>query len=134
MERASIKIPSEIKNIRKVSARIMEGLAQYELGEDSLFDIRLCIEEAVRNAIVHGNRLNKKLRVKIDYWVDDEKLNVEVEDEGLGFDPLKIPDPKKNSNMLKESGRGVFLIKRLMDKVDFNQKGNKIRMEKRLWQ
>ena len=133
-DRVSLKVTSEIKNIRKVSARIIESLAQYEMDDETLFDIRLCIEEAVRNAIVHGNRLNKKQHVIIDYWVDDDSLNVAVEDEGFGFDPAKVPDPKKSENMLRESGRGVFLIKRLMDKVEFNEKGNKIRMEKRLWQ
>ena len=132
MERVSVKIPSEIKNIRKVSARILESLSQYTLDEDSIFDIRLCIEEAVRNAIVHGNRLNKNLHVKIKYCTDNDKLNMEVEDEGLGFDPKAVVDPTGDKNIMKESGRGVCLIKRLMDKVDFNEKGNKIRMEKDL--
>ena len=134
MKRAFIEIASEDKNIKKVSSEILKSISAYKTDEHKLFDIKLCIEEAVRNAIIHGNNSDKKLHVKINYWVDNDKLNIEVEDEGEGFDPNLIPDPTKGSNITKESGRGVRLIKKLMDRVDFNEKGNKIRMEKRLWQ
>ena len=93
----------------------------------------MCAEEAIRNAIVHGNRSNKKLHVKVNYRLENDRIIIEVEDEGAGFDPRKIADPTGDDNIMKESGRGICLIKRLMDKVDFNQKGNKIRMEKGLW-
>jgi len=129
-DRASIEIPSEIKYIRKASSEILESLSPYRPGQKRLFDIKLCAEEAIRNAIVHGNRADKKLHVRISYWVESDKLNIEVEDEGPGFDPEKIPDPTAKGNMLKESGRGLRLIRKLMDNVDFNEKGNRIRMEK----
>ncbi|MDO8525864.1 MAG: ATP-binding protein [Candidatus Omnitrophota bacterium] len=132
MEEARINITSEIKNIRKASSRILDSLFQYELDEEVLFDIRLSAEEAIRNAIVHGNRNNKKLHVKIHYRVENDSLNIEVEDEGLGFKPEELPDPKVSGNRLKESGRGICLIKRLMNRVEFNKKGNKIFMEKSL--
>ena len=127
-----IEIPSQIKNIRKVSSEILESLSPYRLDENTLFDIRLCTEEAVRNAVVHGNRSNEKLRVKVSYWIDNNKLNIEVEDEGDGFNPDTIPDPTGNNNIMKESGRGVCLIRELMNSVGFNEKGNKIKMEKTL--
>ncbi len=125
-----IEIPSEDRNIKKVSSEILASLSPYKVDEHRLFDIKLCVEEAVRNAIIHGNNADKKLRVKVNYWINDDKLSIEVEDEGPGFDPDLIPDPTKDSNIMKESGRGVRLIRKLMDKIDFNEKGNKIRMEK----
>ncbi len=134
MEPSSINIASEIKNIRKASSQILDSLSQYELSEDVLFDIRLSVEEAIRNAIVHGNKNNKKLHVKIHYLVKNGSINVEVEDEGPGFNTDALSDPTASGNILKESGRGVLLIKKLMDSVDFNEKGNKIKMRRRLWQ
>ena len=127
------EISSEIKCIKKVSSEMLDSLSPYKIDEGTLFDIRLCAEEAIRNAIVHGNRSNKKLHVKVNYRLENDRIIIEVEDEGAGFDPRKIADPTGDDNIMKESGRGICLIKRLMDKVDFNQKGNKIRMEKGLW-
>lgn len=127
-----MKVPSEIKSIRRVSSKILNSLSPYELNKDTLFDIRLCAEEAVRNAIVHGSGLRKGSRVSVHYWVDKDKLHIEIEDEGAGFDFNTVPDPTENSNIIKRSGRGVYLIKKLMDRVSFNEKGNKIKMEKAL--
>lgn len=129
-KKETIEVPSEIIYIRKVSSEILSKLKPYGIDEDKLFDIRLCAEEAVRNAIVHGNRSKKELRVRVHYWVEDGRFNMDVEDEGAGFDPGRVPDPTKNDNIMKGSGRGVYLIKRLMDRADFNEKGNKLSMEK----
>jgi serine/threonine-protein kinase RsbW len=104
----------------------------YGLDEDGGFDIRLCVEEAVRNAIVHGNHSDRKRSVKVDCRVENGAAIIEVEDEGAGFDYNNVPDPTKESNILKNSGRGVYLIKKLMDKVEFNKAGNRIKMVKGL--
>ena len=129
---ASIEILSEIKNIKRVSSEILGSLLPYNVSEDRLFDIRLCAEEAVRNAIVHGNRSNAKARVRVYYRIENDRINIEVEDEGDGYDPDSIPDPTGDNDIMKESGRGVYLIRVLMDRVEFNKKGNKITMEKAL--
>ncbi|MBU0605146.1 MAG: ATP-binding protein [Candidatus Omnitrophica bacterium] len=125
-----IKVPSETRYINKVSSEILSGLARYGVDESRLFDIRLCVEEAVRNAMVHGNHCDKKLPVRTVYWVDNGVLNVEIADEGPGFDSTDVADPTLEPHMLKNSGRGVYLIKKLMDKIEYNEKGNKITMTK----
>ena len=126
-----IEVPSDDKSGKKVSARIMNSLSPYSLQQNRLFDIKLSVEEAVRNAVVHGNKSNPRLFVRVNYKIESDQVKIEVEDEGAGFDPASIPDPTNNKEaMLKESGRGVWLIKKLMDKVDFNVKGNKIKMVK----
>ena len=127
-----IRVASQTRYIRKVSSRILSFLNGYKIDEGRIFDIRLCIEEAVRNAMVHGNRSDKKLFVKTAYWIDGDTLNIEIEDEGQGFDHRGVADPTAPSHILKNSGRGVYLIKKLMDKVEYNGKGNKITMAKRL--
>lgn len=127
-----IKIPSDIGCIKKVSSKIVELLLRNNVHEDRIFDIKLCVEEAVRNAIVHGNNSHKKLRVKIVYWIEGGNINIEVEDEGKGFDHSKVDDPTLDENILRNCGRGVFLIKKLMDDVRFNKSGNNIKMAKKL--
>ena len=125
-----LKLPTEVKYIKKASSNILEAVKPYNLGEDKLYDIRLSVEEAVRNAMVHGNSGRTNLSVKVKYWIKDEKLNVEVEDEGAGYDYGLLPDPTEGDNIMKGSGRGVYLIRRLMDEVKFNEAGNKIKMIK----
>ncbi len=127
-----MKIPSDIKYIRKVSSKVIDELGSHKVDESSLYDIKLCIEEAVINAIVHGNKRDKRKTVKIAYWIKDDHLNIEVEDEGNGFDYRHLSDPTAGENIIKGSGRGVYLIKNLMDKMEFNDAGNKLKMTKYL--
>ena len=131
-EKILIKVPSETGYIEKVSFRILSWLSRYNIDEGRIFDIRLCVEEALRNAMVHGNHSDKKRSVKAVYWVVDGALNIEIEDEGSGFDHAGVDDPTLARCLLKNSGRGVWLIKKLMDKVKYNNKGNKVTMVKRL--
>jgi serine/threonine-protein kinase RsbW len=130
--KVSLKVPSETRYIRKVSARILESLEPGKVDEGRIFDIKLCIEEAARNAIVHGNHSDRRLSVKVTYWIEADKLHIEVEDEGAGFDHKVLPDPTSSGHIMKNSGRGVYLIKKLMDSVEFNDKGNKITLVKDL--
>jgi len=127
-----LKVPSETRYIRKVSEKILSSLSRLGLDDGKIFDIKLCIEEAVRNAIVHGNHSDRRLPVRIVYGIEDSRLVIEVEDEGTGFDHRAAPDPTTMAHLMKNSGRGVYLIKKLMDKVDYNDAGNKITMVKNL--
>jgi serine/threonine-protein kinase RsbW len=130
--RTLIKVPSETRCIRKVSSRVLSGLNRYNVDEGRLFDIRLCVEEAVRNAMIHGNHSDSGLSVRTAYRVDNDILTIEIEDEGSGFDHASVDDPTLSAHILKNSGRGVYLIKKLMDKVEYNDKGNKVIMTKKL--
>lgn len=132
IKKTIVKIPSNIKYITKVSSKVLETLTSYKIDESDMFDIRLCVEEAVINAIIHGNSRDETKPVKIAYWIEENKLNVEVEDKGKGFDYKHMPDPTANDNIMKGSGRGVYLINNLMDEVEHNESGNKIKMMKYL--
>lgn len=127
-----IILPDEIKYIKKSSSAVLEALKNKDLDESDLFNIRLCIEEAVRNAMEHGNKFDKNKKVKFCYSIDKNALKVVVEDEGKGFSNMSLSDPTANDNLLSERGRGVFLIKKLMDEVQYSKKGNQVTMIKRL--
>lgn len=129
-----LTISSKIENINKVSFQILDSLMPLGLDKSQLFDIRLCVEEAVKNAIEHGNKLNEQAKVKVSYSLDEGKLAVTVEDEGDGFNVDLLPDPTKADDVkdIAIRGRGVFLLKKLMDEVNYNEKGNKVAFVKYL--
>jgi len=127
-----LSIASDFKKIRQAVDEVITLLKDLHAGESDTFDIRLCLEEALINAIKYGNRFDKKLEVLIDFKYADNKISISVEDKGNGFDYNKIPDPTKEENLLKGNGRGIFLIRHLMDEVRFNKKGNRLVMIKYL--
>ena len=80
----------------------------------------LSITEATTNAIIHGNKGDVNKKVTINVFVEGEQIIIKVKDEGNGFDPAKIPDPTEPQNLLKDSGRGVYLMKVYMDDLKYN--------------
>lgn len=124
------EIPSDPKYIERASSRLLGALKELELSEETLFDIRLSFEEAVINAMKYGNRFDKNLPVVISYDFSGEKLEITIRDQGKGFDHSTTPDPRSETNILKNGGRGIFLIKNLMDEVKYNDSGNEIKMIK----
>ena len=127
-----IRTPSENRYIKKVSARILSQLEAAAVPEERIFDIKLCVEEAVRNAIVHGNRSDRNKTVITTFTLQDDRVTIEVEDEGEGYDHTTLPDPTDADYIMRNSGRGVYLIRKLMDSITFNDRGNKIVMAKKV--
>ncbi len=125
-----LAVPSEIKYVRKISLKILKRLQPLNIDKSVLFDIRLCVEETVRNAIEHGSRNDEKSKIRINYRIEKKRFVFEVEDEGAGFDYKGLPDPTHEDNIMKNSGRGVYLVRYLMDEVEFNDKGNRVRITK----
>ncbi|MFH0839927.1 MAG: ATP-binding protein [Candidatus Omnitrophota bacterium] len=125
-----IEIPSDIGYIKKVSHELLEHLKEKGVDESVQFDIRLAVEEAVRNAIEHGNNYDKELPVLIRYSLDAKKIIVCIEDKGEGFHLKSVPDPRQEDNLLQEGGRGVFLMQKLMNKVKYSKRGNRVTMVK----
>jgi len=125
-----MKIPSDVSYIKKVSSEIEAFLKSANVKSSIRFDIRLAVEEAVKNSIIHGNKKNKELPVVITYLLEGGKFTIEIEDRGMGFKPEKVPDPTHTKNLTKAGGRGVFLIMKLMDEAKYNDRGNKVFMVK----
>jgi len=93
------------------------------------FGMNLSIDEALKNAIVHGNKLSPQKKVALSYYINAEKLEIVVRDEGIGFDHVNY---KVNAAVDAEAGRGLLLINNFMDEVKFNESGNEITMIKYL--
>jgi serine/threonine-protein kinase RsbW len=120
-------IPSEVK---RVEDSLLPAISAKGYGERTLFGIKLAVEEAVINAIKHGNRMDSTKKVKIDFEIGEDKVKISVADEGEGFDISAVPDPTKPENIGNDSGRGLVLMKAYMDSVEFNEKGNEVRLLK----
>lgn len=92
------------------------------------FVVRVALCEALANAILYGNREDPDKRVDVSVAVDHDAVWLEVRDEGAGFDPARVPDPTDPERVSRESGRGLYLIRQLVDEVRFNEQGNAICM------
>lgn len=86
--------------------------------EDELHKIGMAVRESIVNAVVHGNRYNVRKKVHLAVSNSPDRLTVEVADEGEGFDLSKLPDPLAESNLLQQSGRGIFLIRAFVDEFE----------------
>jgi serine/threonine-protein kinase RsbW len=126
----SIIIPSNPSELARVEKAIIPILTEKGFSERSLFAIRLGVEEAVINAIKHGNKLDPTKKVKIDFRLEGDQAKIVIADEGPGFQPGTVPDPTAPEYLEREHGRGLMLIHSYMDEVYFNDKGNQITLIK----
>lgn len=92
------------------------------------FNLRVALAEALANAIIYGNRLDPGKVVEVRVVITSSRLTVDVVDQGNGFDPSLVPDPTLPERLEQEDGRGLFLIRQLVDEVRFNDRGNSICM------
>ncbi|MFO7620741.1 MAG: ATP-binding protein [Bacteroidales bacterium] len=123
-----LKIESVMANMRIVEKAIDEVTASLGIKADDYGKILVATLEAVNNAITHGNKINPEKLVDVEIKYEKNKILITVTDEGPGFDPESVPDPTKPENIEELSGRGVFLMSKLADKIDFNKKGNSVTM------
>lgn len=121
-----LKIESSADNLRLVERLIEDVCDIYNVNEDNFGNILIAVTEAVNNAIYHGNKGNPSKSVQIGFENQDKKITFSVSDEGQGFDYNSLPDPTDPNNIDKINGRGVFLMKHLADKVEFNQNGKEV--------
>lgn len=96
-----------------------------------VFGVRLALEEALVNAIKHGNKMDPTKNVRVRWRLDSEHIHVSVEDEGPGFDVSQVPDPTEEENIDKPGGRGIMLMRAFMSLVEYNETGNRLTIEKR---
>jgi serine/threonine-protein kinase RsbW len=115
----TIKIPSSPDNIAAVDEFLEDWLRQRKVPEDTIADLAIAITELVNNAIKHGNKKNQKKMVTVSLSMEPHEAVATIADEGEGFDPGDIPDPVAEENLMKEIGRGIFIVKSLMDEVKF---------------
>ena len=116
-----LTLESTPESIRLVDP-FLKGIADVAALQASRYhDVLLAMTEAVNNAIIHGNKQNPNKPVTVDVRIENTTFIAVVTDEGGGFDPASIPDPTDPENLLREGGRGVFLIQHLADRVEFRR-------------
>ena len=125
----TVRIASQLGFMGDVEQRILEGLRSKGLSNRQVFSVRLALEEAVANAIKHGNKMDPTKTVTIRYLIGNADVRIEVSDEGTGFDTARVPDPTQPDRLELPHGRGVMLMRAYMDKVEYNEKGNTVRMK-----
>jgi serine/threonine-protein kinase RsbW len=124
----TLRIASKIDNLHLVEGIVDELLVGCDIDQEVYGNLLIAALEAANNAITHGNKLNETKHVDFDFSLDDEKVLLSVKDEGPGFDYKNIPDPTSPENIENMSGRGVFLMSRLSDKIEFSNNGSLVKM------
>ncbi|MEH0158110.1 ATP-binding protein [Limibacter armeniacum] len=126
MKPFKLKIPSITDNLRIVESFIDQAREELKFDDDIYGNIMIAVTESVNNAIIHGNKNNKDKNVHLSLVMEDDNISFTVEDEGIGFNFLDLPDPTAPENIDKPGGRGIFLIKHLADEVRFTQEGKRV--------
>ena len=126
-----VVITTDLKAARKVAEQVLKEARAFGYPEEAVFAIKLAMEEALINAIKHGNRNDAAKRICVEFDIGPRRAVLQVTDEGEGFRPEDLPDPTADENLECPSGRGVMLMRAYMDKVEFNSRGNAVRMVRR---
>ena len=115
-----LEIGSRLENVELVQIAVEAALQQLPVEEGFAHQVGTAIREAVANSIEHGNQSDSSKQVRVDFGLDGDAVVIKVTDEGLGFDPGKVPDPLEPENLLKPNGRGILLIRKFMDEVEYS--------------
>lgn len=132
LNRKEIKISSVTVNLNQVESFVKELFDFLKLRNDLYLKVLLCVNEAVVNSISHGNRFDENKTVTVQSFFCREYLYFRIIDEGDGFNYHDIPDPTTSENILKENGRGIYIIKNISDEITFREKGNIIEFKIKL--
>ncbi len=120
------EISSRLESIYPLEQEVLEVITSFGYSDDEIFGIRLAMDEALINAILHGNRGQEYKRVFVALQVNPEWVEISVRDEGDGFDVNSLFDPTTEEHLHDPHGRGIFLIREFMSEVTFNEVGNQI--------
>ena len=122
----TIKIPSALDYLAEVDTFVEDLLRRYGVDESAIADIAISVSELVNNAVCHGNKSSPDKKVTVKVGKEDSSVKISVADEGTGFDPDSIESPISDENLLKQVGRGIFIVKSLMDSIEFklSEKGS----------
>jgi serine/threonine-protein kinase RsbW len=124
----SIEIDSDFSSINNVELFIDDMCLKLSVSDDLYGNVLIAVSEAVNNAIQHGNQFSKTLKVALSVCDSEQMFNFSISDKGMGFDITNLPDPTSPENVLKENGRGIFLMKNLADEVEFLNNGSLVNL------
>jgi serine/threonine-protein kinase RsbW len=132
-----LSIGSDLDQVDLVGVVVQSALEQIAVDQESSHWLVMAVREAVINAVLHGNRQESDRRVLVEVDLKGSELVVRVEDEGQGFDPDNLPDPTAPENLLRPSGRGIFMMRQFADSIEYSfpsKRGTVVTMRKRIAQ
>jgi serine/threonine-protein kinase RsbW len=130
-EKIEFELPSDLALMNGVLQYLLERVAKLGLIAPERSNLFIALDEAFVNAVKHGNKNDPTKLVRVGAELSPSEACFTIEDEGEGFDVATIPDPRDPANLFKSSGRGVLLIYNIMDEVEYNAQGNRVKMVKR---
>lgn len=133
--RFHLAIGSQFENIELVQVVLNDSLDRMGMDGEARYWVDIAVREAVANAIKHGNAQDPAKRVRVDAGIEGDTLVIRIEDEGEGFDPARLGDPRDPENLLKPSGRGIFYMRSFMDGIEYGSRpggGTVVTLRKRL--
>ncbi len=128
---ARLVVPGRRDATSPVVQQIMDAVDRAGYGRTSRFAVRLALEEAIANALRHGNGMDPAKSIVIEFHVGPDGVAIDIEDSGHGFDVDAVPDPTLDENIDRPSGRGIMLMRAYMTTVEFNEVGNRVAMRYR---
>lgn len=122
-----LDLPSNLQSIHEIVDTVVRHCAGPETIDRRLnLNLRVGLTEALANAVLYGNGEDPEKNIRLEVDLGEREISIRVTDQGLGFDPEAIPDPTAPENLERATGRGVFLMRKLMDEVHFNETGNSV--------
>lgn len=131
----NLELASNLDSVDEAEEKVLAIAARCGVGEDELHRVGISVREAMVNAVVHGNKYNRNKKIQFRVDTSQRELTVTIADEGNGFDPDAVPDPNQDQNVLRQSGRGIMLIRAFMDGYEVSKRpggGTEVRMVKSL--
>ena len=123
-----LSIPSDLSAARCLQADIETALSEFGYSDHEIFSVKMAMEEALVNAIKHGNKLDPGKKVHIRYSISPDRFDIRICDEGPGFNPEAVPDPTAPENLERPCGRGLLLMRHYMSEVNYADAGRAVCM------
>jgi serine/threonine-protein kinase RsbW len=123
-----IIVPNDLAAAKEPERMILDEAKACGYRENATFAVKLALEEAVTNAFRHGNHCDPSKHITVRYKVTKKRIEIEVEDEGNGFEPSLVPDPTQPEFIDRPHGRGIMLMQAYLDEVEFSKTGNTVRL------
>lgn len=124
----SHRLVNDPDRIRAVQDELLTQAEQAGYGKSAAFALRLALEEAIRNAFVHGRKNAPDKPIDVSWSIGPDRVTITVNDHGPGFDPGDVPDPTAPENLERPCGRGLLLMRAYMSSVEYNDAGNEVTM------
>ncbi len=121
---------SYFEEMDRATSIILSAMDSLGYADESIRKMKMILTELFANAIYHGNKGDHSKRVIVGHTIDKKKVTISIMDEGSGFDPTKIPDPTLPENLIKDCGRGIYIVRNYADNLEFNGKGNRVSITK----